>query len=108
MLIYWILQNSLTEPNVDGRMLCYSHGGVLHLPPGHFLVYHICLAEALLQRISISALDYTLAPEAPFPSQLVQAARGYQYLCGEIGFNPRLRQTARGIHLSSHTTSHNC
>ncbi|KAF8245185.1 alpha/beta-hydrolase [Wilcoxina mikolae CBS 423.85] len=52
------------------------------------MTFLLFLADSLQQRgvkASIFALDYSLAPEAPFPAQLEQAANGYQYLVKGLG-----------------------
>ena len=38
--------------------------------------------------ISIFALDYQLAPEYPYPTQLNEAEAAYRYLLGEMNINP--------------------
>ena len=89
---YWVFRNSFTKPSSPTEsdvVLYYFHGGAYSLyQPGHFLPFLLRVAEELTQHglaVSIFALDYALAPEAPFPAQLEQAAHGYRYLVGELG-----------------------
>jgi acetyl esterase/lipase len=80
MLGYWIFHNSFTQqslPTESDVVLYYLHGGAYCInQPGHFMPFLLVLVDSLQQRgvkASIFALDYALAPEAPFE----QAANEY-------------------------------
>lgn len=59
--------------------------------PWIYLVFLLRLAETVLAQgpsISIFALDYHLAPEHPYPTQLEEAKAAYSYLLHEMGVDP--------------------
>ncbi|CCX07647.1 Similar to Arylacetamide deacetylase; acc. no. Q99PG0 [Pyronema omphalodes CBS 100304] len=92
MLGYWTFRGSFTSqipPKEADVVLYFLHGGGYCVyQPGHFLTFQLFLADWLLTRgikVAIFALDYGLAPEAAWPEQLMQAARGLRYLVKEIG-----------------------
>ena len=84
---YWALQDSFKSP----RAPCKSHITIFHLhgggyftsQPAHYLLFLLRLAESILEQgvsVSIFTLDYSLAPEHPFPTQLDEATAAYKYL----------------------------
>ncbi|KAF2813997.1 alpha/beta-hydrolase [Mytilinidion resinicola] len=84
---YWICQGSISakkEPQRADVTLLFGHGGGYVL--GHiaqwccFLVYIAEIIETEGLSVSILALDYSLAPEAPFPTQMNQAHAAYSFL----------------------------
>jgi len=84
---YWILESSLTQPQppkTSDITIFYLHGGgYFSSQPGTYLLFLLRLAESILvqgQTISIFALDYHLAPEYCYPTQLREAAAAYSYL----------------------------
>ena len=84
---YWVLQHSLKNPrapsNSDLTILYFHGGGYLCNRPAHYLLFLLQLAESILDQnvsVSIFALDYSLAPEHTFPTQLREAAAAYEYL----------------------------
>ena len=70
----------------EGRVVYYLHGGgyVLGSIDSHrMLIGRIAQAA----KAHVFAIDYRLAPEAPFPAQLEDARAGYRYLL-EAGVKP--------------------
>ena len=87
---YWVLQDSLKNPkapsNSDLTILHLHGGGYFSSQPAHYLLFNLRLAESILEQgltVSIFALDYSLAPEHLFPTQLDEATAAYQYLTSE-------------------------
>jgi monoterpene epsilon-lactone hydrolase len=90
---YWILESSLTSPQppvTSEITIFYLHGGgYFSSQPAIYLLFLLQLAESLAQNLTVSifALDYGLAPEHPYPSQLSDTIAAYQYLVGDMGFH---------------------
>ena len=87
---YWVLQDSFKNPkaphNSDLTILHLHGGGYFSSQPAHYLLFNLRLAESILEQeltVSIFALDYSLAPEHLFPTQLDEATAAYQYLVNE-------------------------
>jgi acetyl esterase/lipase len=60
--------------------------------PGTYITFLLAIAEAVMKRgctISLFALDYSLTPEAGFPTQVGQVAAMYKYLVEEMGVDYR-------------------
>lgn len=76
------------DPGLDPRnsdvVIYYLHGGGYYTnSPATYLTFLLSLARVIERSgrsVSIFALDYDLAPEARFPTQLIQARRGYEWL----------------------------
>ncbi|OJI98531.1 hypothetical protein ASPVEDRAFT_25399 [Aspergillus versicolor CBS 583.65] len=91
---YWIYRDLSTEssPQDADLVLFHLHGGGYVM--GHPLenaTELLLVAEALSRRnhsVAIFSLDYTLAPNAPLPTQLDQAMAAYAWLVSEIHINP--------------------
>ena len=88
---YWVLQDSLKNhkaPCDSDIIILHLHGGgYFSSQPAHYLLFNLRLAESILEQgltVSIFALDYSLAPEHLFPTQLDEATAAYQYLTGEV------------------------
>lgn len=88
---YWIIQSSFTNPqpprHSDVTILFLHGGGYFASQPDTYLVFLLRLAEAILEqdiRVSIFALDYHLAPEFTYPTQLEETAAAYEYLLHEM------------------------
>ncbi|KAL9098228.1 MAG: hypothetical protein Q9163_006078 [Psora crenata] len=107
---YWVLQSSITRPappRTSNITIFYLHGGgYVCSSPGHYLLFLLRLAECLLGHgltVSVFALDYHLAPEHPFPTQLHEAKAAYTFLLGEMGIQPErilLAGDSAGAHLA--------
>ena len=87
---YWVLQDSLKSPKApcnSNLTIFHLHGGgYFSSQPAHYLLFNLRLAESILEQgltVSIFALDYSLAPEHLFPTQLDEATAAYQYLTSE-------------------------
>ena len=92
---YWILKFSLTDPQPPQNsdvIIFYLHGGGYNTSqPATYLLFLLRLAEAILAQglsVSIFALDYHLAPEYPYPTQLREARAAYSYLLHELEISP--------------------
>lgn len=91
---YWIYRDLSTEssPQDADLVLFHLHGGGYVM--GHPLenaTELLLVAEALSRRnhsVAIFSLGYTLAPNAPLPTQLDQAMAAYAWLISEIHINP--------------------
>ncbi|EIN07306.1 alpha/beta-hydrolase [Punctularia strigosozonata HHB-11173 SS5] len=89
---YWIFRHSFTEPQPPSSsdvVLCYVHGGGYAVwQPGTYMPLLMAIVEAVIKRgytISLFALDYSLTPEAGYPTQVGQMAGMYKYLGEEMG-----------------------
>jgi len=89
---YWICQSSIStkkEPQSADITILFAHGGgyvIGHLST--WLAFLLRIAEVIESQgfsVSILGLDYSLAPEAPFPAQLEQAHAAYSYLLHDLG-----------------------
>ncbi|AEO57209.1 hypothetical protein MYCTH_2117751 [Thermothelomyces thermophilus ATCC 42464] len=84
-----LLTVPIVEEDVPGRTFLYFHGGgfvnplrdVAHMP------FIMQCAEACHARQAV-ILEYALAPEHPYPAQLVQCVATLQYLLGEMKLRP--------------------
>ena len=92
---YWIIQSSFGDPQppqYSDVTIFYLHGGgYFSSQPETYILFLLRLAESILEQglsISIFALDYHLAPECPYPTQLNEAEAAYRYLLDEININP--------------------
>lgn len=88
---YWIIQSSFTDPqpprHSDVTILFLHGGGYFASQPDTYLLFLLRLAEALTTqgiKVSIFALDYHLAPEFPYPTQLDEAGAAYDYLLRDM------------------------
>ena len=78
----------ISDPPIfdPGHVVLYLHGGgyVMGSPRSH---RHMVAAIALASRAQAVAIDYRLAPEAPFPAAVEDALDAYRGLL-DRGFNP--------------------
>lgn len=65
------------NPHDPGRFYLYFHGGGYSLPLRHL---DLPLKEAFNAGASLSVLEYSLAPEHKYPTQLAQAAAALRFL----------------------------
>ena len=86
----WVVQHSIKSPQpprTSDIVIFFLHGGGYQCSqPAHYLLYLLRLAESVLDQgvsVSIFALDYSLAPEHVFPTQLREVAAAYAYLVHE-------------------------
>ena len=85
----------------------YLHGGgYISSQPAHYLLFLLRLGEAILEQgisVSIFALDYSLAPEHVFPTQLKETAAAYRHLITKEYVPPEkiiLAGDSAGAHLA--------
>ena len=86
-----MIQSSFTDPrppqHSDVTVFFLHGGGYFASQPDTYLLFVLRLAEAILAqdiKVSIFALDYHLAPEFPYPTQLEEAVAAYGYLLHEM------------------------
>ncbi|KAI0126986.1 Alpha/Beta hydrolase protein [Xylariales sp. AK1849] len=92
---HWICRNSIAkseEPRRSAVTILFSHGGgyVAGDAPT-YLSLLLRLAESVENQgltVSVFMLDYSLAPESPFPAQLEQMNAAYRYLIEEELISP--------------------
>lgn len=97
-------QNSAGEARITGDedvVIYYLHGGAYCVfQPGNFAIFIMRMLEAVMAglekmrrgegsgnrgfRIALLGLDYSLAPETPFPGQLIQAESAYRWLVEDM------------------------
>ena len=107
---FWIVQSSLQSPKAPSSSdltILYLHGGgYISSQPAHYLLFLLRLSESILEQgisVSIFALDYSLAPEHVFPTQLKETAAAYAYLINEEHVPPErilLAGDSAGGHLA--------
>ncbi|OBT64678.1 hypothetical protein VE03_05900 [Pseudogymnoascus sp. 23342-1-I1] len=77
----WIIDEPSQKPDV---VFYFAHGGGFSMGSAYFYLEFLLVTLDLLRskfsNPAIFALDYSLAPESPFPSQIEQALAGYNYL----------------------------
>jgi acetyl esterase/lipase len=85
----WIISNPLEQPDI---IVYYCHGGGFSMGSSFFymeflLAWVSLLKEAGYRNPALFALDYSLVPDAVFPTQLQETLAGYQYVLS-IAQNP--------------------
>lgn len=78
-----------TPENETGATLVYFHGGGFVNPlrgPAHLPFITRCAGACRAKQVII--LEYALAPEHPYPAQLVQCVATLRYLLEEMDFSP--------------------
>ncbi|GAA6032093.1 hypothetical protein JCM8097_007069 [Rhodosporidiobolus ruineniae] len=88
----WIAKPG-TERKKDDVVLYFVHGGGFLVDSGAnsqelWLKLVRKLPEQQNLQLSIFSLDYRLAPEYKYPSQLVEVLAGYHYLVNDVGISP--------------------
>lgn len=78
----WIIGDPEENPDV---VLYYAHGGGFSMGSSHFYLEFLISWLALLREAgyanpAIFALEYTLVPDAAFPTQLQEAIAGYRHV----------------------------
>ncbi|KAK5095550.1 hypothetical protein LTR70_003473 [Exophiala xenobiotica] len=108
----WIVRDSITEPissnppNSDIVIFYLHGGGYFSSSTSSYLLFLLRLSETILRSgktVSIFALEYDLAPEHTFPTQLRQARAAYDWLLDELGGNRRqllVMGDSAGAHLA--------
>ena len=88
----WITIDPFVKPDV---VIYYCHGGGFAMGSCYFyleflLAWVSLLKEAGYRNPVIFALEYTLVPDAGYPTQLEQTIVGYEYVCEIIGDPSRI------------------
>lgn len=108
----WIVRDSIIEPSSckppsSDVVIFYLHGGgYFSSSTSSYLLFLLRLSETIIRSgktVSIFALEYDLAPEHTFPSQLRQARAAYDWLLDEMGGSRRqllVMGDSAGAHLA--------
>jgi hypothetical protein len=86
----WMIRDPAKEPDI---VIYYAHGGGFSMGSSYFYLEFLLAFLSLLksqggfQNPAIFALEYTLVPDASYPTQLHQAIAGYKYILS-ITHNP--------------------
>ncbi|KAI9815493.1 MAG: hypothetical protein M1827_002627 [Pycnora praestabilis] len=88
----WIVYNELEEPDI---VVYYCHGGGFSMGSSYFyleflLAWVSLLKDAGYRNPSLFALEYTLVPDAIYPTQLNQTLAGYKHVLSIIGDPSRI------------------
>ena len=88
----WVIVDPCEKPDI---IIYYSHGGGFSMGSCYFyleflLAWVSLLKEAGYQNPAIFALEYTLVPDAEYPTQLEQTITGYEYVCKITGDSSRI------------------
>lgn len=83
----WIIKDPMTRPDI---CIFYSHGGGFSMGSTYFyleflLTWLSLLSDSGYQNPAIFALEYTLVPDASFPTQLEEAIAGYEHVLSTVG-----------------------
>ncbi|KAI1378325.1 alpha/beta-hydrolase [Hypoxylon crocopeplum] len=82
----WIIKDPMTKPDI---CVFYAHGGGFSMGSPYFyleflLTWLSLLSDSGYQNPAIFALDYTLVPDASFPTQLEEAIAGYEHVLSTV------------------------
>ncbi|CZS91435.1 related to hydrolase [Rhynchosporium agropyri] len=87
----WIIKDKMKVPDV---VVYYAHGGGFSMGTSRFYLEFLLAFHSLLSpkfsNPAILALEYTLVPQASFPTQLHQAIAGYKFLLSKTHDPSRL------------------
>ncbi|KAF7585439.1 hypothetical protein BBP40_010898, partial [Aspergillus hancockii] len=93
---YWVCRglspSTLLDPKDADLVIYYLRGSgyALGHPAGNLpeLLFLAELLEKKGKRVCVFSLDYTLAQNGAFPTQVLEAVGAYRYLVGEVGVRP--------------------
>ncbi|KAI1807971.1 alpha/beta-hydrolase [Daldinia bambusicola] len=82
----WIIEDPTTKPDV---CIFYAHGGGFSMGSAYFYLEFLLTWLSLLhdsgyRNPAIFALDYSLVPDAQFPTQLEEAIAGYEHVLSTV------------------------
>ena len=88
----WIVADPNEKPDI---VIFYCHGGGFSMGSCYFyleflLAWTGLLKEAGYRNPAIFSIEYTLVPDAVYPTQLEQIATGYEHVCKTIGEPSRI------------------
>lgn len=88
----WIIGNPHEKPDI---VIFHCHGGGFSMGSCYFyleflLAWTSLLKEAGYRNPAIFSLEYTLVPDAIYPTQLQQIVTGYEHVCKIIGDPSRI------------------
>ncbi|RVX72697.1 hypothetical protein B0A52_04095 [Exophiala mesophila] len=83
----WIVDDPIAEPDV---IIYYAHGGGFSMGSAYFYLEFLMawatrLKESGFQNPAVFALEYTLVPDAKWPTQFNEARSGYTFLRETFG-----------------------
>ena len=83
----WIIVDPYEKPDI---VVYHCHGGGLSMGSCYFyleilLAWVSLLKDAGYRNPAIFSLEYTLVPDAVYPTQLEQTVTGYDYICKTVG-----------------------
>ena len=93
---YWFMHNGIHSPTPGPKgsqkrsVILYFHGGaaVTFAAGDVFMGQTLCKTISSKAQMDLFSVDYNLAPQAPFPVQIVQALAGYLHLINNYGYHP--------------------
>ncbi|OTB06869.1 hypothetical protein M426DRAFT_318584 [Hypoxylon sp. CI-4A] len=82
----WIIKDPMTKPDI---CVFYAHGGGFSMGSAYFYLEFLLTWLSLLNdsgysNPAIFALDYTLVPDASFPTQLEEAIAAYEHVLSTV------------------------
>ncbi|KAI1417788.1 Arylacetamide deacetylase-like protein [Hypoxylon sp. FL1857] len=82
----WVIKDPIAKPDI---CVFYAHGGGFSMGSAYFyleflLIWLNLLSDTGYQNPAVFALDYTLVPEASFPTQLEEAIAAYEHVLSTI------------------------
>ncbi|KAK4998222.1 hypothetical protein LTR66_002525 [Elasticomyces elasticus] len=88
----WMILNEDETPDI---VVYYCHGGGFSMGSSYFymeflLAWVTLLKEAGYKNPALLALEYTLVPEATYPTQLQQTLAGYEYAEAKVADSSRI------------------
>ncbi|KAF2257952.1 Arylacetamide deacetylase-like protein [Lojkania enalia] len=88
----WIIHNQQEQPDV---IVYYCHGGGFSMGSCYFymeflLAWVSLLKDAGFRNPALFALEYTLVPDAVYPTQLQETLAGYEYVLSIAQDSPRI------------------
>ncbi|KAI9743698.1 MAG: hypothetical protein M1818_003014 [Claussenomyces sp. TS43310] len=95
---YWLCKpgySATAPPSTSDVVILYMHGGGFVIGhPEQYATFLLAMIETITcerpgAKVSLFNLDYALAPESRFPTQIGNAAAAYEYLTLTMGIPPQ-------------------
>ncbi|KAK3044860.1 hypothetical protein LTS18_000163, partial [Coniosporium uncinatum] len=88
----WIILDESTKPDI---VVYYCHGGGFSMGSGYFymeflLAWVMLLKEAGYKNPALFSLEYTLVPDAVYPTQIQQTFAGYEHVLSVVQDSARI------------------